>query len=349
MTDLRDEQPPAASPKLLLEDSHPIGGALRDYALRTQFGFGEARAWEALQQRRKRARSVRPLAAVSALALTVAMFTVWSTHHASHAPIAAEPLPLRRPVSNDAQRLAKGNDGVPQLAPAEPAGRALVPKKATRNAAPHATSTGLETTAPATSAALTASAEQAPLIEGRPDPGRPDPGPASVASAAPPAPASSTQENHPDPCIQEQRAGHYELALRCFQNVAAGNGVGAELALYEQARLESAVLGRPEAALKTLDDHLRRFPAGALSSEARLMKLGLLAQTGAARALPEVEAALAGPLGAERHGDLLFLRGNILKARGRCSEALASYAQAELAGISHQRVERAMRQCRESH
>lgn len=346
MTDPRDERTPAVSPKRLLEDNHPLSGTLRAYTEHTRFGFGEARAWEALQLRRGQASAKRPLVLLSALALAVTSFAVWSArHHANHVPIAAETLPPRRVVPAVAPPFIARDHTAQPVAPTEPASRELAPKKVALSSAPRAVPSGTEAVPLAARVELTANSARTPAVLGRPEPASV----ASVAPPSPPAPALTQPENHPDPCIQQQRAGHYELALRCFQNVASGNGVGAELALYEQARLESAVLGQPEAALKTLADHLRRFPAGALTSEARLMKLGLLAQTGSGRALPEVEAALQSPLGSERRGDLLFLRANILKARGRCTEALASYAEAEQAGISHLRIERAARQCQGNH
>lgn len=344
MTNTRDRALPGGEPQRLLEAEPAIGNALRAYSERTRFRFGEARAWEALQLRRKRGTPRRTGLAAAAVLTAVALFCVWGLHSrpraATSTPISAEELHAA-PKSVSAPALSR-NEARP--APASAATSAPVTKKPPVHA----------DTAPAVRARTEASANstESTAVLSAPTPDSAIPPASSLGGVnAPPSPVvqtpASEPQGHPDPCIAEQRAGRYEAALRCFQSVAAGNGVGAELALYEQARLESAVLGRPADALRTLDDHLRRFPAGALASEARLMKLGLLAQTGDGRALAEVERALAGPLGNERRGDLLFLRGNILRAQRRCAEARASYEQAERAGISHVRVERATRTCDE--
>jgi hypothetical protein len=88
--------------------------------------------------------------------------------------------------------------------------------------------------------------------------------------------------------------------------------MSAELALFEQARLEGKSLRRPDLALSTLDDYRRRFPNGSLRGEVMLAQIDwLLASGNAPRALLVVDEALASGLLRERTPELERLRAKL--------------------------------------
>jgi hypothetical protein len=113
-------------------------------------------------------------------------------------------------------------------------------------------------------------------------------------------------------CAQLARHGASEQALECYQRLAGSAGMTAELALFEQARIEGKVLRRPDRALLTLDDYRRRFPHGSLRGEVMLAQIDwLLAAGDRSRALRVVEEALASGLLRERAAELTRLRGTL--------------------------------------
>ena len=113
-------------------------------------------------------------------------------------------------------------------------------------------------------------------------------------------------------CAQLARGGASEQALACYALLANGNGMSAELALFEQARLEGKALRRPDRALSTLDDYRRRFPNGSLRGEVMLAQIDwLLASGNAPRALLVVDEALASGLLRERTPELERLRAKL--------------------------------------
>ncbi|HOU89930.1 MAG TPA: hypothetical protein PLU22_02735 [Polyangiaceae bacterium] len=189
-----------------------------------------------------------------------------------------------------------------------------------------------------------------PAVQGRHAEAR-RPRAASQAPSAPPSGASSASAPV-DPagdttaCANLVRERRYEEALACYEPIARGDTMSAELALYEQARLESRALGAPERALATLDAHRRRFPGGVLGAEVTLTRIELLARLGrAAEALDASASALAGPLGAERAGDLHALRGDLLADRGDCAGARGEYAAARAAAVHPARLARGEARC----
>lgn len=94
---------------------------------------------------------------------------------------------------------------------------------------------------------------------------------------------------------------------------------GLYLQLIHQARDD----GRPRAALAYLDDFERRYPGDA---EARLLRVNSLIDLG------QIDAAEAVALPAERmDGGVDTVRGHLLAARGRWSEAAAWYERASRA------------------
>ena len=79
------------------------------------------------------------------------------------------------------------------------------------------------------------------------------------------------------------------------------------------------------AALRALDEYQRRFPAGQLSEEARLIRIEALLSLGqSAEALQSLETLPASSL--ERSRRLRVARGELRAAQGRCDEALQDFA-----------------------
>jgi len=194
-------------------------------------------------------------------------------------------------------------------------------------------------TPPGKRSATAATAVTAPSVE------RP---PARLESAPSPKSDAHPLDAHPDParCAALAHDGRYEAAADCYDRIAHGRSMAAELALYEKARLESRALGRGEAALATLEEHGRRFPHGVLASEVGITRIELLIRLGRAdTALGAIEQALKGPLGQERPGDLLALKGDLLSARGDCAAALAALAGAREAGVHGSRLEAGEKRC----
>lgn len=113
-------------------------------------------------------------------------------------------------------------------------------------------------------------------------------------------------------CAQLARGGASEQALACYAQLANGTGMSAELALFEQARLEGKALRRPDRALGTLDAYRQRFPNGSLRAEVMLAQIDwLLASGNPARALQIVDEALASGLLRERTVELERLRATL--------------------------------------
>ena len=167
------------------------------------------------------------------------------------------------------------------------------------------------------------------------------------APAATPDKANDTLETSAV-CAVMVRKGQLEQAADCYGRIAQGSSMDAEVALYEKARLESRALGRGGAALATLDEHARRFPAGVLSTEAGLTRIELLTRLGRNdEALRAIETALAGPIGKERGGDLYALRGQILSNRGDCVGANAAFALARSHGVPQSRPLAGEKRCAE--
>jgi hypothetical protein len=135
--------------------------------------------------------------------------------------------------------------------------------------------------------------------------------PLPIAAEAAERPAAETAGSA-KVCAQLARDGAAEQALGCYQSLSSGAGMTAELALFEQARLEGKVLRRPERALRTLSDYRRRFPNGSLRGEAMLAQIDwLLAAGEPAQALHVVDEALGSGLLRERTAELERLRATL--------------------------------------
>jgi|GEM_PF-1122243 len=160
----------------------------------------------------------------------------------------------------------------------------------------------------------------------------PAPDVGAVPSAAITAAPSETS-SAPD-CLSLARGGQTRQAEACFLKRAEGSGLGAEMALYEVARLRRDVLADAAGALVALAEYRSRFPTGSLRREADMSQLELLLQLGRTdEALKQSDQLLSSSAG-ERTAELRLLRGNILrKTQSRFAEALHEYELAESAGM----------------
>jgi len=115
---------------------------------------------------------------------------------------------------------------------------------------------------------------------------------------------------------------------------AEGSGLGAEMALYEVARLRRDVLADAAGALSALAEYRQRFPTGSLRREADMSHLELLLQLGRSdEALKQSDELLSSSSSGERAAELHLLRGHVLrKAQSRFAEAEHEYELAESAG-----------------
>jgi predicted negative regulator of RcsB-dependent stress response len=146
-------------------------------------------------------------------------------------------------------------------------------------------------------------------------------------------------------CLLAARQGKHEEALSCFKQQAEGNGVAAEVALYESARIERELLGKPVQALVTLDQYRQRFPEGTLWLETRLLAVQLLVELGKDdKALTESQDLLKSTRAQSRFSELHFLRGKLYRRQGNCTQAINEYAEAAVSTNSQSdraRLERA--------
>jgi len=166
----------------------------------------------------------------------------------------------------------------------------------------------------------------------------------SGAAGEPPAPASNprlpeptsppsgalakpTIANQPD-CATVARGGQTRDAIACFERQAQGDGMSAELALYEIARLRKDVLSDFSGALDALRKYEARFPHGSLRGEVKVSILELLERLGRNdEALSESAQLLETAWGKERALEIHLLRGNIYRQATRdFARAEAEYA-----------------------
>lgn len=135
-------------------------------------------------------------------------------------------------------------------------------------------------------------------------------------------------------CLSLARGGKARDAEACFLKRAQGSGLGAEMALYEVARMRRDVLADADGALRVLAEYRTRFPAGALRREADMSQLELLLQLGRTEdALRQSAELLASSSSGERAAELHLLRGQILrKNQAKYAAAAAEYELAEKAG-----------------
>lgn len=154
----------------------------------------------------------------------------------------------------------------------------------------------------------------------------------TAATTAASAPADGGTA--PD-CLSLARRGQTRDAETCFLQRAEGSGLGAEMALYEVARLRRDVLADAPGALAALAEYRTRFPSGSLRREADMSQLELLLQLGRSdEALKQSDELLSSSASGERAAELHLLRGHILrKAQSRFAAAAREYELAESAGL----------------
>lgn len=156
-----------------------------------------------------------------------------------------------------------------------------------------------------------------------------------VTAGPTPAPAPEPADSGAAPdCLSFARRGQTRDAEACFLKRAEGSGLGAEMALYEVARLRRDVLADAPGALAALAEYRTRFPTGSLRREADMSQLELLLQLGrSAEALKLSDELLSSSSSGERAAELHLLRGHVLrKAQSRFAEAEHEYQLAESAG-----------------
>lgn len=140
-----------------------------------------------------------------------------------------------------------------------------------------------------------------------------------------PHPAKA-QAQAPDPtesaCQALSARGKTELAIECYRELGRENGIVADVALYNAARLELDKRANAPGALALLDEHRRRFPASSLGAEREWLRVRSLRASGRPDdALRASEALLAMPAGALLSAELHELRAGIAEERGDCAAA----------------------------
>lgn len=262
------------APVRLRHDAGRAGDCLRDALSQHELGARLPRFAELRERRLRRLRQQRALSLLALVAVTLLGLRFISQD---------EQLPVIR------AELAAGSDAK------HPAAAAPSPPSAQATPAPSATAPSAAAMVPETK--VKAPARVRPVRQ---------PAPA-------PAPLLPEQSNgSAKACAQLARDGAAERALECYRELGSGAGMTAELALFEQARIEGKLLRQPQRALITLEGHRRRFPQGSLRGEVMLAQIDwLLAAGEATRARQLVDEALASGLLHERSAELERLRARL--------------------------------------
>jgi len=118
-----------------------------------------------------------------------------------------------------------------------------------------------------------------------------------------------------------------ERAVDCYLAIARETGLGAEVALYEAARLSAEALGNAPRALTLLEQHRARFPNSVLRVEVEWLQIRSLERAGRPdEALSASEALLDSAVGRALAPKLHLLRGRIYAGvRHDCRLALPEY------------------------
>lgn len=277
------------APPRLVQTLGPAGDCVRE-VLAEREPLPSPPRFALLQERR--VRRVKQQRGLALLALVGVLLSVRALRH-------QEPIPdIRAELAAYSPR-AQPPVAAVSAEPAEPPSArepSALPVKAPESATP----ARLKSVSPRSSRALLG-----PLA--RPDEPK-QPSSTAVSADASGAAASGGAKE----CAQLARGGASEQALACYAQLANGAGMSAELALFEQARLQGKALRRPDRALSTLDDYRRRFPNGSLRAEVMLAQIDwLLASGNSPRALQVVDEALASGLLRERTAELERLRATL--------------------------------------
>jgi hypothetical protein len=153
-----------------------------------------------------------------------------------------------------------------------------------------------------------------------------------AARVAPPprmliGPARPLETEHRDEqsCRKLAAEGEAEHAVDCFRSLARGQGIGAEVASYEAARISAEALRDPPRTLRLLDEHAARFPSGAMRGEVRWLRVQSLERAGRFdEALSESETLLAAPEGRALSSELHWLRARIYESSKNDCQLAAS-------------------------
>jgi tetratricopeptide (TPR) repeat protein len=118
-----------------------------------------------------------------------------------------------------------------------------------------------------------------------------------------------------------------ERAIDCYQTIARESGIGAEVALYEAARLSAEALDDAPRALALLEQHGARFPNTVLRVEVEWLEIRSLERAGRLdEALSASEALLDSAAGRALAPKLHLLRGRIYAdTRHECALAVREY------------------------
>ena len=148
--------------------------------------------------------------------------------------------------------------------------------------------------------------------------------PTSRSSTALPLPAEPLTELT---CRGLASQARPERAVDCYQTIARQSGIGAEVALYEAARLSAEALDDAPRALVLLEQHGTRFPNSVLRVEVEWLKIRSLERAGRLdEALIASEELLDSAAGRTLAPKLHLLRGRIYAGpRHECALALSEY------------------------
>lgn len=300
----------ATEPKRLLAEHGPEAALLRAAGEEYQRGIDPSGPWRRLEQRRRWAIALNVTAVAACSA--AAGFLVWGL-------VRSMPMRQADEASLEPEKITAPAAALPDPSPPRPAVQApIVPSAQPLTPLPPKTAkpaTPTETPAPE------GSMEEQIAPPSEPSALAPVPS-VPVAPTASASPAASSPE-----CLQFVRNGQPRVAEQCFQQRAAGDGLAAQLALYELARLRKDALGDAPGAHRALLEYRSRFPLGSLRTEVEVSIIELLVRMGHYQAaLAESEQLLSGPAGAERKAQLRLLRGNIYRVNLKdCARALPEY------------------------
>lgn len=285
--------------------------ANREYEL----GLTPTRSWYALQQRRKRRAGTQALTLALAL-VGATLVSLWFAH--PRQLIDPTPALVLMPEPPRPARSASSSAHAPP--PASVAESVLVTPKSP-SPAPRRSARGTGTPP----ARASAQAEPSQRVHAKAVGAQ-----LAQSTTSPPTdgdvlePARSRADE--TRCRQLAVGAPAESAL-CFEQLARGERLQAEVALLEIARIRAERLGDSRGALLALQEHRRRFPNGALRGEVDVATVRALARLGhTAEALTESAELLAKPWGRAVASELHLLRGRLYEERlGNCSRAVTEY------------------------
>jgi hypothetical protein len=203
--------------------------------------------------------------------------------------------------------------------------------------------------APGASAELMLTAEPLPpptAVASVPAPPVVDPPAARVepSKASAPAVRIPSLPSSEEGCRKLVAESESERAVECFRALGRGQGLGAEVASYEAARISAETLRDAARTLRLLDEHVVRFPSGAMRGEVRWLRVQSLERAGRLdEALAESEALLAAPEGRALSSELHWLRARIYEGALNDCQLAASELVALIAEEGPRGDEAAMR------